>query len=292
MRIRRPVTLLATLLLIGAAPAAACTGDCDGDGGVAVNEAVRGVNIALGNAPVGDCAQFDANGDGSVAVNELIAAVAAVLDGCPDVTPGPTPRATPDPNAAATLYIERGAGNEFVSGRAYGFALSDVRGSRRLALYEGTLDDETLAELRLGQTILDTDGNAILDEAGRRLIVYIRFKHVPLQTGTFHCGEGLPESPGSLLVFQAYVTVRDDEQFSEMTLDDYFGYPRVTTAVDCTLTITAVDNGEIVATFESNMLNAQADDLAYATGTLRVPRPTCTYPQFVESPQTCFPWAF
>ena len=58
-------------------PAAACTGDFDGDGEVAINEAVRGVNIALGNAPVGDCAQFDANGDGSVAVNELIAAVEA-----------------------------------------------------------------------------------------------------------------------------------------------------------------------------------------------------------------------
>ena len=40
------------------------------------------------------------------------------------------------------------------------------------------------------------------------------------------------------------------------------------------------------------MLNARADDLAYATGTLRVPRPTCTYDQLVASPQTCYPWAF
>lgn len=296
MWIRRRGILLVALVLIGATPAAAaCTGDCDGDGAVGINEAVRGVNIALGNAPVGDCAQFDANGDGSVAVNELIAAVAAVLDGCPDTTPGPTPRATPDPDSPATLVIERGAGNEFTTGRAYGFALSDVRGTRRFSLYEGLLTDdhpETLAELRLMQTILDADGNAVLDAEGRRLIVYIRFKHFPLQTGTFHCGEGLPETPGSLLTFNAYVTMRDDELFMEGTLDDYFGYPRVTTEVDCTLTITSLEGGEIVATYESHMLNAQANDLAYATGRLRVPTPTCTYEQLIASPQTCYPWAF
>jgi hypothetical protein len=288
--------LLAALLLTGVVPAVACPGDCDGDGQVAVNEAVRGVNIALGNAPVGDCEQFDADGDGSVTVNELIAAIGAVLGGCPDATPDPTPRPTPNPDSPATLVIERAAGNEFVTGRAYGFTLADIRaGNRRIALYEGTLDDqhpETLAELELSQTILDADGNPLLDEAGRRRIVYIRFKHAPLRTGTFHCGEGLPESPGSLLVFNAFVTVRDDAAFSENTLDDYFGYPRVTTAVDCTLTITSLDDGVIVATYTSNMLNAAADDLAYATGTLRLPRPTCTYAQFRESPPTCYPWAF
>jgi hypothetical protein len=292
MWIRRREILLAALLLIGATPAAAaCTGDCDGDGAVAINEAVRGVNIALGNAPVGDCAQFDANGDGSVAVNELIAAVGAVLDGCPDATP----RATPAPDSPATLVIERGAGNEFTTGRAYGFALSDVREGRRFSLYEGLLTDDhpdTLAELKLMQTILDADGNAVRDDAGRRLIAYIRFKHFPLQTGTFHCGEGLPETPGSLLTFNAYVTVRDDELFMETTLDDYFGYPLVTTAVDCTLTITSLAGGEIVATYESHMLNQEANDLAYATGTLRVPTPTCTYEQFIASRQTCYPWAF
>ena len=91
---RRTGVLLAAVMLIGAGPAAACTGDCDGDGQVAINEAVRGVNIALGNAPVGDCAQFDANGDGAVSVNELIAAVSNVLGGYSAATPAPTPTAT------------------------------------------------------------------------------------------------------------------------------------------------------------------------------------------------------
>lgn len=52
-------------------------------------------------------------------------------------------------------------------------------------------------------------------------------------------------------------------------------YPRVTTAVDCTLTITSLDDGVIVAAYASNMLTAAANNLAYATGTLRLPRPTC-----------------
>lgn len=293
---RRLALLSATLLLIGTDPALACTGDCDGDGAVAINEAVRGVNIALGSAPLDACSQFDANGDGSVAVNELIAAVSNVLGGCPAVTPGPTPRATPGPDSAGILVIERGAGNEFVTGRAYGFALSTVGpGNRRFAIYDGLLDagrPDTLYDLRLVQTILDVDGNPVLDGDGRRLIVYLHFRHVPQRTGTFHCGEGLPESPGSLLTFNAYVTVRDDELFQETTLDDYFGYPRITTDVDCTLTIASLDGGLLTATFESHMLNAPADDLAYATGTLRLPVPTCTYEQLLASPMTCYPWAF
>lgn len=296
MTTRKGHLLLATALLIAAVPAGACTGDCDGDGRVAVNEAVRGVNIALGNAPLGDCGQFDANDDGMVAVNELIAAVSAILDGCADQTPMPTPSATPDPDGPATLVIVRAAGREFVTGRAYGFDLADLRpGNLRVALYEGLLDDlhpDTLAELRLSQTLLDGAGNPIRDAGGVRRIVYVRFKHVPLRTGTFHCGEGLPESPGALLTFNAYVTERNDELFQETTLDEYFGYPLVTTEVDCTLTITAIDDGELVATYESHMLNAQANDLAYATGTLRLPRPTCTYEQLIASPATCYPWAF
>jgi hypothetical protein len=283
---------LVALLGVSAAAAGACTGDCDGDGEVAINEAIRGVNIALGNAPVGDCAQFDANGDGSVAVNELIAAVAAVLDGCAEPTPSPTP----DPDSPATLTIVTGAGNEFVTGRSYGFALADFRpGNIRIALYEGLLTEdhpESLAELRLTQTILDGEGEPVRDDMGRRRIVSMRFKHFPLQTGTFHCGEGLPATPGSLLTFDANVSLRNDELLQETILDDYFGYPRVTDAVDCTLTITSLDDGVISATFESHMLNAQADDLAYATGTLGVPKPTCTYPQLLDSPQTCYPWAF
>jgi len=60
----------------------ACVGDCNGDGSVAINELIVGVNIALGNAPVDDCASFDGNDNGSVAINELIAAVNAAQTRC------------------------------------------------------------------------------------------------------------------------------------------------------------------------------------------------------------------
>ena len=63
-------------------PPAGCAGDCNGDGSVAINELIGGVNIALGSAPVASCAAVDADGDGGVAINELVSAVARALNGC------------------------------------------------------------------------------------------------------------------------------------------------------------------------------------------------------------------
>jgi FG-GAP-like repeat/FG-GAP repeat len=59
-----------------------CPGDCDGGGTVTINELIRGVNIALGNAAVGTCPAFDLDGNGGVMINELIAAVNSALRGC------------------------------------------------------------------------------------------------------------------------------------------------------------------------------------------------------------------
>ncbi len=91
------VGLLAGSQAMGQLP---CVGDCDGNGSVAVNELITGVNINLGNRPVADCVAFDTNDDGMVAVNELIQGVNANLQGCvsePTATPGAdTPTATPD----------------------------------------------------------------------------------------------------------------------------------------------------------------------------------------------------
>src|SRR5215470_18808808 len=90
--IRRAAPVLAVWLL--AAPAAAvCPGDCDGDMVVAVNEVIKGVNIALGQSPLTDCPAIDRNGNGVVTIDELLAAVNALLGGCPPVL-SPTPAAT------------------------------------------------------------------------------------------------------------------------------------------------------------------------------------------------------
>ncbi len=69
--------LLATLLL--AAPSAAVTGDCDGDGDVSINELVTGVRISLGEAHLETCQAADRDGNGAVSIDELIAAVREAL---------------------------------------------------------------------------------------------------------------------------------------------------------------------------------------------------------------------
>ncbi len=99
----------AVLLLAGtdvSAVSAACTGDCSGDGEIAINEVIVGVNIALGSASVSSCGAMDGDGDGQVAINELIAAVNGALSGCTplEATPTPTPTqmlATPTPCGAS-----------------------------------------------------------------------------------------------------------------------------------------------------------------------------------------------
>jgi subtilisin family serine protease len=55
--------------------------DCGGDGRVTVDELIRGVRIALGQAALSTCVAADSSGDGRVEVGELVQGVAAVLGG-------------------------------------------------------------------------------------------------------------------------------------------------------------------------------------------------------------------
>lgn len=75
------IAVLLALLANGRA-AALCPADCNGDAAVTVDELVRGVRIALGEAALSECPPADADGDGQVAVRDLIAAVNAALGGC------------------------------------------------------------------------------------------------------------------------------------------------------------------------------------------------------------------
>lgn len=93
------------LAFLWAAPCVAqpCTGDCDGDGRVTVDEIVCGVNIALGLQAIDACPIFDGDGSNAVEIDALITAVDHVLKGCPTVpvtaaaTPTPTPTQTMAP---------------------------------------------------------------------------------------------------------------------------------------------------------------------------------------------------
>lgn len=74
------VTEVATPTLTPAAPT--CSGDCDGNNQVTVDEIVRGVGIALGTLPASACGPFDVNGDHLVTVDEIVRAVGVALSGC------------------------------------------------------------------------------------------------------------------------------------------------------------------------------------------------------------------
>lgn len=106
--VRVVVGATASLLTTMAVPAAAqCPGDCDGNGSVAINELIRGVNIALGIFEVSNCSAMDVNNDGRVTINELIQAVNAALTGCPDPgTPTNTPTPTRTPTSTPTQVSE------------------------------------------------------------------------------------------------------------------------------------------------------------------------------------------
>lgn len=113
---------LASLVLALLPPGIAwsCTGNCNADDRVAVDEIVLGVNMALGFLPVALCPMFDRDGDGGIRIDELIEAIDFSLRGCP-VTPvdsasptltaspmvrSPTPTPTPTRSTPAQGQIE------------------------------------------------------------------------------------------------------------------------------------------------------------------------------------------
>jgi hypothetical protein len=90
---RRSLVVAAGLAIaLGAAPARACVGDCDGNGAVSIAELIGGVRIALGLADVRVCRALDANGNAGVEIDELVLAVANAARGCATgVNPFPPP---------------------------------------------------------------------------------------------------------------------------------------------------------------------------------------------------------
>jgi hypothetical protein len=82
------LVLVTALLVVRGLPASAeqggfCPGDCNGDGSVAIGELVKGVTIALGDAPLAACPALNVVEDTDVTIDELIMAVNAALAGCP-----------------------------------------------------------------------------------------------------------------------------------------------------------------------------------------------------------------
>jgi hypothetical protein len=51
------------------------TGDCDGNGEIAINELITAVNVSLGTLPISACPAFNTSPDGMVTIDQLIVAV-------------------------------------------------------------------------------------------------------------------------------------------------------------------------------------------------------------------------
>lgn len=102
-RLGRVILGLCATALLSVQVRAQCTGDCNGDGMVGINELILAVNIASGTRNVADCPNADANGNGMVAINELVSAVNHALNGCPPPALTPTPTEFSDPTPTATV---------------------------------------------------------------------------------------------------------------------------------------------------------------------------------------------
>lgn len=165
---RPPASLLSLLFLVSllSAPAAACDGDCSGDDLVTVDEIVRGVSIALGQAEVGSCPPFDRGGDGQVTVDEIIAAVAAALNGCPD-DPLPRLRFTDVTQAAGLLHEHVAV--EVIDHLTGGAAAGDFDGDGWVDLFvTGLAAPDRLYRNRGDGTFVDVTSVARLNVPARR----------------------------------------------------------------------------------------------------------------------------
>jgi hypothetical protein len=105
-------TTVLLLLLASTAVAAhaqpACVGDCDGDGGVQINELVLAVRVLLGDELLSACPAIDCSEDFGPPINCAVLAVASALEGCaaapvPTETPTCVPRATRIPDSPCHL---------------------------------------------------------------------------------------------------------------------------------------------------------------------------------------------
>jgi hypothetical protein len=61
---------------------ASCTGDCNLDGWVTIDEALLGIDIGLGHQSWEECPAIDTDRSETASVDEIVAAVASLVEGC------------------------------------------------------------------------------------------------------------------------------------------------------------------------------------------------------------------
>ena len=153
-------------LLLVAQPrlaSAQCTGDCNSDGLVTIDEIIRAVNIALGTTPVDECLAADADSDGAVTIDEILQAVIAALGVCRPVVSG--------------ICLAPGGGS-----------VVPCQAGRQVRVFR--CDDVTAcldspeARTLLGETVLDQDGQFSLQLAAETMGRPLIFEAVIDDAGT------------------------------------------------------------------------------------------------------------
>jgi len=169
--IRHATLAVAALLALLAGPdvspaAAACIGDCNGDGRVTAREVLLGHKIRRGRMPLSACPSLDADGDGTVVRAENRLSVKSRQRGC---KAQPTPTATPAQPAGARLEVAianpgtralavmvwgaRLAGPTTSAPTSYGpLTVDGAPGSPAVAVLDGLAPGEWLHRIEVAQT--------------------------------------------------------------------------------------------------------------------------------------------
>lgn len=87
MKPLRAAIVAVVLCAAGAGAQERCVGDCDNSNVVDITEMLTGIGIALETLGLEACPAFDGDGDGTVAVNELVSGINNNLGGCPSLLP-------------------------------------------------------------------------------------------------------------------------------------------------------------------------------------------------------------
>lgn len=87
-------------------PPPVCTGDCNLDGEVTIDEILKTIGVSLGDLDLSACVAGDRNGDGVITIDEIIAATYAALNACGvDLVPARV-RELPCPGGCGPQRIE------------------------------------------------------------------------------------------------------------------------------------------------------------------------------------------
>ena len=202
-----------TALFASMPAAAACGGDCSGDGEVSVNELIIGVNIALGRATVEQCTSIDADGDGAVSINEIVSAVNAALTGCPL----PAPRLVALSRAGLIASVDIAAPWSVRASGDLGATIGSARcrGGRCLVVHPSPADSISVvaaSDLSVLDTIVLEHGadprdvalvgnhTAVVSQYGRPELLELDLATrttTPIDLSALADADGLPEALGS-----------------------------------------------------------------------------------------------